>query len=160
MRALPLVLCLCLALGGCSRLGSLNPAGWFGGGGATRVAATPARTPPRPLIDPAAVTVLRETRPLLSVVERVRLDRTPTGAVLSATGLAPGPGRFNAELVRRGIENGELIYDFRAEAPPAAATGGSPAQRRITAAEALDAADLAGLRGIRVVATTNSAAAR
>ena len=151
-------LMICLALAGCSRLGSLNPLGWFGGG--PRVETVTDRSQLRPLVEPGALAVLRETRPLVDRIERVSLDRTPSGAVLSATGLAPGPGYYNAELVRRGVENGVLVYDFRAEAPTDALAGGSPAQRRITAAEALDRADLAGLRGIRIVATTNSAGTR
>ena len=157
MRAL-LALTICLALAGCSRLGSLNPFGWFGGG--PQVATTTDRSQLRPLVDPGAVVVVRETRPLVDRIEGVTLDRTPSGAVLSATGLAPGPGYYNAELVRRGVENGVAVYDFRAEAPPNPVPGGSAAQRRITAAEALDRSDLAGLSGIRVVATTNSAGTR
>ncbi|HEY0274900.1 MAG TPA: hypothetical protein VGC31_02345, partial [Paenirhodobacter sp.] len=75
-RTLVLPVVLSVALAGCSWM---NPKNWFGGSQKVQT------------LDPeggyAAAT--RDARPLVLQVTDLRLDRTLTGAIVSATGLPP-----------------------------------------------------------------------
>jgi len=160
MRKLGLVLCLGLAVSGCARLAQspLNPVNWFGP--ATEEPATVEEIRARKPILPPNRTRIVEGRPLVQSVSEMEVIRTPSGALVRATGVVPTQGFFNAELVNAGTENGVLTFDFRAEAPAGFEAAGSDLSRRITAAEVLSGDDLDGVRTIRVRAANNARSAR
>ncbi len=131
---------------------SLNPLNWFGS--STSVAAASPADPVRPLV--VGGTTVVDARPLVASVTTLRVDRTPSGAIVTAQGEVPGQGYFNAELVRTGLQNGVLSFAFRAEAPPGGGTGGVARTRTITAATDLDGGDLVGVTTIRVEGQGNA----
>jgi hypothetical protein len=141
LRPLPLLIAATVTLAGCSTLSEsrLNPLNWFGSSGAPVVADG------RPLVPADAVTVVTDTRPLMTVT-RVEVARTGDGALVTATGVQPAPGHFNAQLARVGIDGTILVLRMVAEAPPAPVGG----TREIIAATAVSNATLAGLTGVRV----------
>ena len=160
MRKLGLVLCLGLAVSGCARLAQspLNPLNWFGR--SVEEPATVEEVRARQPILPENRVRIVEGRPLVQSVTEMEVIRTPSGALVRATGIVPTQGFFNAELVNAGVENGGLTFDFRAEAPTGFEATGSELSRRITAAEALSGDDLDGVRTIRVRAAGNARSAR
>jgi hypothetical protein len=145
---------------GCARLAdsAVNPLNWFGGGGAQQVAADPAER--RPLVPETRGAVVVDQRVPVQRITELSVDRTPYGALVSATGLADSPGYFNADLVPVSIEGGELTLELRAEAPPAFEAGGAPASRRITVGYTLTPEQLAALRRVRVTGAENSRSVR
>ncbi|MGZ9810416.1 hypothetical protein ACXN5S_08125 [Pseudoroseicyclus sp. H15] len=156
-RLMPgLMLVAALSLTGCSALQSsrLNPLNWFGS--ATQVRQTLPNGEPRPLVPEGSVAAPVDARQPIAQVTSVEVARSNAGAIVRATGLAAGQGWYNAELVRIGYEGGTLVYQFRAEPPPGATAGGAPATRQITVADALSAAELAGITGVRVQGAANA----
>jgi hypothetical protein len=148
---------LCLSAGlvaGCAQIAEspVNPLNWFGSSGAT--AATVA--PTGPLVPPAALAARVDARVAVTVTG-VEVARTASGALVRATGTAPGPGYFNAQLARSGTDGGILVLRFVAEAPPAPQAGGT---RTIIAATMVTNATLAGLSGVRVEGATGALSAR
>jgi hypothetical protein len=140
LRQIILVAMAGLMLGGCQRLAgtALNPGNWFRSAGGNVPYSGPL-VPPEALVPPVDARVA-------VTVQTVEVARTESGALVTATGLAPAPGFYNAQLVRVGIDGGILILRFVAEAPPVPTSGG----RGITAATTVSNATLAGLRGMRV----------
>lgn len=153
LRPLPLLLCAAIGLSGCARVAQsrLNPFNWFG----PSVSAPADPSERRPLITTGAA-IPTDRRQALALVQELTVDRTPSGAIVTATGLAASQGWFNAELRRAGLEGGTLVLDFVAEAPPGLAQTGTEASRRITAAVELTSAELAAIRTIRVRASGNA----
>jgi hypothetical protein len=159
IRPALVTLSLVVGLSGCARLAEsrLNPLNWFGR--SVEVTATdPAQR--RPLVTAAQRSIEVDGRLLVPVVTELTIDRTSIGAIVRATGIAPTQGYFNAELVEVGTENGVLVYDFRIEAPQGFQVTGNEATRRISAAEDLSNADLAGIRAVRVRGADNAREAR
>jgi hypothetical protein len=146
---------------GCARLADspVNPLNWFGGGGATQEAA-PGEAEIRPLVPANPREIVVDQRGPVETITALSVDRTPYGALVTATGQTDIQGYFNAELVPVSIEDGTLTLEFRAEAPPAFTGLGSPRSRLITVAYRLDAADLATIRTVRVTGARNSRSAR
>lgn len=145
LRPLPLLLIAALALSGCARIAQsrLNPLNWFG--------------PSRPAAPAPARAVVQDTRlPVAQVTEMV-IEPTESGAILRATGTAPGEGWYNARLVRVPDAEGVLTYEFRAEPPPGGVTSGAQV---IVVARSLSFGDLAGVSHVRVLAQQNSREAR
>ena len=154
-RRTVLLLCLSLTVTGCARLAGsrLNPLNWFGRSTEARLANPADRNP---LIPAGKQRVTGETRPLIAQIESLQVDRTPGGAIVTATGIAETQAYFDAQLVRAGIDDGVLTYDFRAQRPAGLATTGSLSSRRITAADTLTSAELADIRSIQVRGATNA----
>lgn len=144
-----------LTLTGCARVAEsrFNPMNWFGRSQEV-VVVDPADR--QPLIPANRQTTIVDGRSLVQSVSALRVDRTPTGAIVRATGLAPTQGFYNAELVNGGVSNGVLTLQFRAQAPADFEPQGTPRSRQINAAYAIDAADLSGIRTIRVEAASNA----
>jgi hypothetical protein len=140
LRQITLVAVAALTLSGCQRLAgsAINPLNWFGSSGSPVVATGP-------LVPPEALRAPQDARVAVTVTG-LEVARTDSGALVTATGTAPGPGYFNAQLARVGIDRGILVLRFIAEAPPVATSGG----RGITAATTVSNATLAGLTGVRV----------
>ncbi len=149
-----LLLCVSIAVAGCARRGSgLNPFRWFGRSRQTRASRRNARTP---LVDPARLGAAADDRPLIAQIESLQVDRTPGGAIVTATGIAETQEFFEAELVRGEIDNGALTYDFRVKRPVTPAAVGTVSSRRITAAANLTTRDLEGIRSITVRGALNA----
>ena len=145
---------LCLSAGlvaGCAQIAEspVNPLNWFG-------SSAPAAVPTGPLVPPGALSAPVDARVAVAVTG-VEVARTASGALVRATGTAPGPGYFNAQLARSGTDGGILVLRFVAEAPPAPQAGGT---RTITAATMVTNATLAGLSGVRVEGATGALSAR
>lgn len=147
---LPVVLSASLLVSACATISEsrFNPLNWFGS--SQEVASSIPRDELRPLVLEGELTQVADARPLIAQITALRVERAPGGAIVVATGLAETQGFFNAQLVRRSLENGVLTFDFRAEAPTGFEAAGSEASRRITAATSLDRADLLGIRTVVV----------
>ncbi len=134
---------------GCARVSNsaLNPLKWFGRGAEVRVAAD-------------AIT-RTDTRPLVPEIVALQVDPTPGGAVVSAVGLPPLQGHWDAALIREpDAAPGVIAYSFRAVPPPLVTRVSTPRSRKLTAGAHLTRQDLAGIREIRVSAATNARAVR
>jgi len=148
-RALPLILAVAVALPGCARLAEsqLNPLNWFG-----RSVPSAAQGP----LVPEGASATYDLRQPVAQVTDMAVEPTVSGAILRATGIAPGQGWFNAQLVETSRADGVLTYEFRAEAPPAPGAG----QQSVIVARSIDAANLEGISVIRVQGQTNAREAR
>jgi len=159
LRATLLGTALLVGLAGCARIADsrLNPLNWFG---TSQPAAVVDPSERRPLVPEGRRTVIVDNRALLQTIDALTVDRSPTGAIVHATGTAPGQGYFNAELVSQGIANGVLTLQFRAQAPDAFEGIGTNSSRQITAAYVIDASDLAAIRSVRIEAASNARVSR
>lgn len=140
LRAIVLIsLILSLAACGNSRL---NPLNWFGGDREERIR-----------VDPdAADGTPTDPRPLVAEITQLSIEATTSGAILRATGVTPAQGYFEAELVLAEINDGAIVFDFRAAAPLGQPT---PGLQTIVAGATLTNGELAGVRTITVVAAQN-----
>ncbi|NBD29638.1 MAG: hypothetical protein GVY31_06315 [Alphaproteobacteria bacterium] len=160
-RGLLLTALIFATTSGCARLADspVNPLNWFGGGGgAQQVAADPAER--RPLVPETRRQVTVDQRVPVQTITALTIDRTPYGAIVTATGRTDIQGYFNAELVPVSTDGGTLTLELRAEAPPAFTAMGPARSRQITVAYTLDRADLAAIRTVRVTGVENSRSAR
>ena len=145
------------ALGGCGRLGDspLNPANWFGG-------STAERTLPADQGGPTA-----DGRRLVDQVAQLQVDRMPGGAIVTAVGLPPTQGWWEADLVPVTAavdgdplaEAGAIELEFRIAPPPGPRRQGAPPSREVTAALFISDRRIAGVdritvRGLRNQRTT------
>lgn len=148
-----------ITLSGCARLAEspVNPMNWFGN---SREVAAPAAQDTRPLTPQNRRVQIVDGRALVQSVSSLSVDRSPTGAVVRATGIAPTQGYFNAQLVNTGVSNGVLTLEFRAQPPGGFAPEGSARTRQISAAYAIDTATLNAVRSVRVQAATNARTSR
>ena len=136
-----ITLLLVLGLAGCAS--RLNPMNWFGGDREQRI---------------AAVETVPDTDGRSLVAEIVSLDVVPSpgGAVISAMGLPPQQGYWEADLVEVSRENGELVFEFRVYQPIDPDTRVSTQRsREILAGTALSRFDLAGIRTVTVIGQQN-----
>ena len=143
---------LLAVLAGCGAVSSLNPLGWFGRG--ERVETL---TP----LEPAAAVV--DNRPLMESLVSLRIEQTPGGAIVWATGLPPTQGWWAGELVSETDGepvNGVLAYSFRAVPPLGPTRFSTPRSREIVVGRVLSRQDLAGVSAIQVRAARNALAAR
>ena len=159
IRATLLGTAVLMTLTGCARVAEsrFNPLNWFG---SSQTAPVPLDTELRPLVPRTRTTIEVDNRPLITSVSTMSIDRTTTGAIVRATGVAPTQGFYNAELVSRGIDNGVLTLDFRAQAPADFGADGSTRSRQISAAYILDRSELAAIRSVRVQGATDARVSR
>ena len=104
-----------------------------------------------------------DTSVLIAQISAMRIERTPTGAIIYAEGLATREGAFDADLVAQTDdvpENGVLVYEFRVNYPESATRIGTQATRTIRAAETVSNALLRDARTIRVIAEQNARESR
>ena len=155
LRATLLGTAVLLTLSGCARISDsrLNPFNWFGNSTEAAVAEPVER---RPLVPAGRRDVVVDGRVLVDSITSLNIDRAPTGAIVRAVGVAATQGFFNAELVNRGVENGVLTLEFRAQTPNRLEVAGTPRSRQINAAYIIDSVDLSGIRTVRVQAATNA----
>ncbi|HCP80573.1 MAG TPA: hypothetical protein DIT67_02920 [Octadecabacter sp.] len=155
LRATLLGTAVLLTLSGCAQVSEsrFNPFNWFGNSTEAAVINPSER---RPLVPEGRSNVTLDGRELVQSITSLSVDRAPSGAIVRAIGSAETQGFFNAELVSRGVENGVLMLEFRAQRPTRLEVPGTPRSRQISAAYAIDGADLSGIRTVRVQAATNA----
>jgi len=93
-------------------------------------------------------------------VSELRVERTTTGAIILATGIASRQGAYDAQLRLEPIEgegpSSTLTYTFRVVYPEYLTTTGSDYTRTIHVARSLTTQDLSGIRLIRVRGAQNT----
>jgi hypothetical protein len=147
-----LTLMLCGGLSGCAAISGsrLNPFNWFGNRDSEEVALRPGELPPDP-------------RPLVDQVTVLTLERTPSGAILRATGLPPTQGHWDGALVsetRGEPVDGILTLQFRVVPPVTPRPASTPASREVVVGRFLTNQQLQAIREIRVEAARNARAVR
>ncbi|NNU80608.1 hypothetical protein HMH01_09190 [Halovulum dunhuangense] len=157
MRAKAIAMLSLVALSACSG-GSSNPFGSLGSIGSLNPFGgrdeAPARSSDGMPVAPADGSVLVER------LETVRPEPALRGVIIRASGIASTQGYFGARLapVNGGLpdEAGVVTYEFRVLPPETVEPTGTDTQRRLIVATFVPDADLAEVRGFRVVARTNS----
>lgn len=152
-RKLIVTLVAAASLSGCGFGGSrLNPFNWFRSG------------PEDETLDPIAVVVREDPRPLVAQITSLSIDRTPGGAIIRATGLPPEQGWHTAALVSENRDDtpsgGVLIYSLRALPPRRPTRVSSVQSRELQVATFVSDITLDSVREIRVTAALNSRTAR
>lgn len=145
--ALALMLATSLAACGTVRDSRINPFNWFGG----------AQSQPTTV---AQVELVADGRVPVDQLTRMELKRMPGGAILSATGLPPTQGWWDAELIPQdpgeAPVNGVLTYRFVVNKPNRLTRQSTVQSRELTAGRFLSDQTLAGVSRVVVVATQNS----
>lgn len=130
------------ALAGCG-LGQsrLNPLNWFGSDTSVPAAA------PRPI----------DARPVVGQVVSLEIAQSRSGAIISAVGLPPTQGYWEAELVPvPSADPSVLALDFRILPPPEPRRVGTQPSREVLAGLVLSTQELAPYRTIVVQGALNS----
>lgn len=145
-----LALAVVIGLGGCARVSEsrLNPFNWFG------------NSEEEPVV--VADVEDEDPRPRVAQITSLRIEETPTGAIVRATGLPPTQGYFDAQLVPASDApvNGTFVFVFRAEPPSGPRRVSTVQSRELVAARAISTQELAALRVVRVEGATNALTAR
>ncbi len=149
-RGVILVLVASIGLTACGRVAEsrYNPFNWFGNSEA----------------EETTTAIVNDSDPRRPVprVTSLRIEPTPTGAIVFATGLPPTQGWYDAALVPQSDEpiNGEMVFVFRAMPPDGTRRVSTVQSRELTVGRALSAQDLAATRVVRVIGATNALTAR
>jgi len=170
-KSLSILIVAALTMSGCAswRDSRANPTNWFGdsapppedtqlydanalvpeqGGGVNLLA--------RPDAEDTSVPIAR--------IDELRIDPTPSGAIVYAAGTATRQGAFNAQLVRiiseENQKSGTLEYVFRVVYPKIETRQGSERSRMISDAVNVSTRDLEGIRLVRVVGQQNALESR
>jgi hypothetical protein len=156
VRPVLLVLCLALSVSACSRLGQswVNPLNWFGSSQTVQTQTVTGDN--RPLVTPGQLAEPADGRVLVTDVTGLVIEQTPDGAIIRATGVAPQSGYYNAQLVRRSLDDGVLTYEFRAEPGPPSPSVGSVAARTLNVATTVASTTLDAVRTVRVIGDATS----
>tara|TARA_R110002073_G_scaffold34710_2_gene102516 strand:- start:910 stop:1359 length:450 start_codon:yes stop_codon:yes gene_type:complete len=132
---------LVLGLTGCAT--RWNPMNWFGGDREERIEVT-------------ADEVETDPRGLVTEIVSLSVVPNPGGAVISAMGLPPRQGYWEADLVEVSREDSEMVFEFRVFQPLDPNTRVSTQRsREVLAGTALNRFDLAGIRSITVIGQQN-----
>jgi hypothetical protein len=98
-----------------------------------------------------------DTRLFVPAVSNISISPTTSGAIITATGLVPSLGYFDAQLVpttQRGAA--DMVLEFRIRAPKSNPGTGTAKQREVTVARSISAAELATLRTVTVQTASGS----
>jgi hypothetical protein len=143
-----------LALAGCGgfRDSKLNPRNWFKRSAPETVTAEVQPGDPRPLVDQ---------------VTQLTISPMPGGAIVTATGLPPTQGWWEAELVvddgsadGKEPEPGVKTYRFLVHQPPGPRRTSTPQSRQVTAGAFLSDIKLQGINKIIVLGAQSSRSVR
>ncbi|MEM8851170.1 MAG: hypothetical protein AAGE03_14185 [Pseudomonadota bacterium] len=127
----------CLGLMGC---GAVNDVFGFGGG----------------RDDPRAEIGEDEALPLIDQVLSLQVDPTPGGVIVSAVGLPPTQGFWEADLVPVASQDPSvLVLDFYISPPVIPRQAGTQPSREVLAGAAFSTQDLTGIRTIAVQGRLN-----
>ena len=166
-KTIPVLLTSGLVLAGCGGWSdsNLNPTNWFGRSTSAPVEASvdPNVNPLIPDSDAVGLFSRPEgeqgERPLIETVTDLTVDRTPSGAIVRATGIAFRQGAYDAILLPVQEEDGEtssiLTLEFTVVYPESGTPQGSERSRTITAARTVSLQDLQSISSIRVIAKQN-----
>ena len=159
MSALAPILTVCLVLTGGVLTGGVltgcatvsqskyNPFNWFKSATSTEV--------------PVLYQAPPDQRLLVAQVTALKIEQTPDGAILRATGLPPSQGWWKAALVKVDQDDAaRLVYEFRLYPPLAPAPASTPRSREITVAVALSNQQLQGISTITVQGEGNALSSR
>ena len=144
-----IVLGLGLALAGCGAIGKskLNPFNWF------------KKSEPRETI--VLPGEKDDPRPLVDTVLSMQVEPIPGGAVVRARGVTPTQGWWDADLVKRDVEDeGVLVYEFRLKAPAEQSGVSTQQSREIDVAIYLSDVKLQNVHEIVVQGAKNARSAR
>ena len=146
-RTIAALLVAALAVTGCGRIrdSKLNPFNWFGG----------SREEVTQIVDG----VPQDPRPLVQEVTGLEIARQPGGAIVTATGLPPTQGWYDAELIPANSEEAEegvLTYRFVVNQPLELRRSSTPQSRELTAAIFLSDIRLQNVQKIVVQGASNS----
>lgn len=160
-----------LTLTACSRWSEsrVNPSNWFGSS-----TPAPAETSPndanalvpqqsegtglfaRPEAEDTSVPIAR--------IDELRIDPTPAGAIVYASGTAIRQGAYNARLSQvfseENQKNGILEFTFRVNYPRAETRQGPEQSRMVSDAVNISAQELQSIRLVRVVGQQNALESR
>lgn len=145
-----------MVVSGCStvRESRFNPFNWFGN--SREEAAT---------LEPReGYIAVRDGRGMVDSVVSLRIDRTPEGALISAVGLPPTQGYWQAELVPvdqfERPENGTLAYEFRIAKPFGQARVSTQQSREVSVGHFVSNTQLQNVRTITVIGKNNRRSSR
>ncbi len=162
-RPVILLLAASLTLAACGGWSNsrLNPGNWFGRSREVPVEAVAGEVNPL-LPTPSAInrkSAADRHVPIATVTE-LTVERTLTGAIVRATGVAARQGAYEARLTpvpaQEGDPAGVLRYTFEVVYPRNPSAVGNERTRTVLVARALSDQDLQGVRLIRVTAASNS----
>ncbi len=140
----------------------VNPRNWFGNSRSVETSETKAAV--NPLI-PRRSGIAQRPAPVdrtvpIATVTAMRVERTPTGAIVHATGVATRQGAFDVEIrpdpEATDAEKGVLAFRFLVVYPKFATRSSTQRSRTVNAAIALSQQDLRGVRLIRVSGAQNA----
>ncbi|MEM9967842.1 MAG: hypothetical protein AAF755_07060 [Pseudomonadota bacterium] len=172
MRKMTLIVASsCLVLTACAsvRDSRINPFNWFGRAQSETLVETQETT--NPLI-PRRSGLFARARAEQDVyqgrafeqVTDLKIDRTPSGAIIRATGLAARQGIYEVQLTPANDDeipvDGVLTYRLEGVRPERNTPIGSPPTREVTAARWLTTNQLQGVRSIRVEGLLNAQVVR
>ena len=166
-KPLMLLLTASLFLSACGwRDARINPRNWFGKGRAVAVETDGKAV--NPLIPKRSALRRRrepkDTSVAIAALTELRINPTPTGAIILATGIAERQGAFNAELrpdeSNKDAGTDTLSYTFRVTYPRVRTPLGSEHTRTISVAQSLSNQDLRNIRLIRVNGATGAIESR
>jgi hypothetical protein len=145
-----------------------NPKNWFGSGKEVPVGVATGDI--NPLIPQKKNSILRKKEVPVDIgipiaqISQLRIERTPSGAIIHATGLGAREGAYNARLVPdtddETAENGVLSYTFRVFYPVGSTALGSERTRRVDVAHSISNQQLDGVRSVRVAGSENARESR
>lgn len=156
-----LVATLTLSACGAWKGSRLNPGNWFGN---SREVAVDSEEEANPLIPQRSALARRpevDRHVPIDQITELRIERTSTGAIIRAEGIARTIGAFEPILTseiegNKPDENGVLTYTFEVVYPNRPRPVGTEYSRRISVARSLSFQDLEAVRVIRVTAARNA----
>lgn len=170
-KTLSVLLVATLTLSACNswRNSRVNPTNWFG-------SSTPAPVNTSPDAADALVPKqssgtglfakkeVEDTSILIATIDELRIDPTPTGAIIYSTGTAVRQGAYNAHLrlvdSEENRKNGILEFMFRVNYPKYSTQQGTVQSRMVSDAATVSLQDLEGIRLVRVVGQQNALESR
>ncbi len=103
--------------------------------------------------------IVKDTRGLIPVVNKVIVDKYDGGAIITARGTTDAQGYSNVHLVaqNKGLpdEKGVVTYEFKAELPVGTSNGPTPRSNEVYGGVSITALRLSSVKRIRVIARQN-----
>ena len=139
-----------LLMAGCARIGEsrFNPVNWFGSDEDTTTVSAPI--------------IEEDPRPLIPEISDLRIERSPGGAIIRATGVPPAQGWHGGVLVplSDGPIDGVLTFAFRAIPPDGITPSSTQQSRELVVAVFIPEQQLQRTRTVRVMGARNLRSAR
>ena len=127
-----------------------NPLNWFGRAESTQTGA----------LVPASFRA-GQSGPMVAQVTALRIERTSTGGIVSAEGVTPALGYWDAQLVEVPSDDPAIkTYQFRMLPPPAVTIIGTTEQRKVNVGAVLSNFELEQIRQVRVQSASNTLTTR